>query len=395
MLSRFRILVSFALRDVSKSRIVLILTIVSLSTAFTAIFLSNGILEGFTGTLERGSINDAGYLHIKPADEKAHIGNIDGVMDSLKTMENVQRYSLRSFGQIALKNGDKVLQPYMSVGIIPSQESLVSKTPSHLVAGRYLTDTDTKSVVLGTALADALHGLVYDGRMIGVGSKIDAFGLSGNQGQYTVVGIVDGKNFIPNWMAFFPKKELERLDNSMQDSEIIVDLKDPALMETTRRAIGRAIPGVDVVTWKEDAGYITDIMQGVSLITSSISLLLILTVFIIMSVIIFINVLQHRRQIGILKSMGASSRFIVSIYLLESLVYSILSLALGLSIFLLMDVISNSHPVPMLIGDFYTKVVTGNIIIAFVIMNVAAIGGSILPATLAARTEIADVLMGM
>ena len=111
-----------------------------------------------------------------------------------------------------------------------------------------------------------------------------------------------------------------------------------------------------------------------------------------MSIIIFINVFQKKRQIGILKSMGASNKFVVTIYVVETFIYSILSYILGFLIFLLIHQYSLNNPVSLLIGDFHTVLNMKNIWISLITLFGAAIGGSFIPAYIAAKTKIVDVI---
>ena len=97
--------------------------------------------------------------------------------------------------------------------------------------------------------------------------------------------------------------------------------------------------------------------MAIKFITGNISNLLIITAFVIVSVIIYINVSQRRRQIGIIKSMGAKNSFVVAIYMVEALVYFILSFLLAFLVFLLIHIFFVNNPIPLLIGDFRTVIV--------------------------------------
>ena len=96
MLGKIIILVSFVLRDISKSRVVLILTILSLSVAFSAIFLSGGVLNGFQMTMENGTIDTGGHLTIISANGKDSIKNIESEVARIRRNPNVEAVSVRS-----------------------------------------------------------------------------------------------------------------------------------------------------------------------------------------------------------------------------------------------------------------------------------------------------------
>ncbi len=395
MFSRIKILLSFALRDISKSRTTLILTVFSLTAIFTAVILSTSILDGFQATLQNGSINTGGHLTVKPA-KGENIKNIDLVQNDLGLNEEIEGYSTRSHAGLIMEiDGSFKGVGYAALGVDPMMERSASQVPNYLVSGRYLLPSDERSVVIGVTLADLLSGLLYDGKEISVGEEVRYISpLTGKARDYTVVGIVDTKYFHSNWSSYFPKKELEWLDNSKKDSEIIVRLKDPSNIEDQRQVLQNELNGEKVFTWNEKEGYIFNIVMAIKFITGNISNLLIITAFVIVSVIIYINVSQRRRQIGIIKSMGAKNSFVVAIYMVEALVYFILSFLLAFLVFLLIHIFFVNNPIPLLIGDFRTVIVKSDMVKIFFILILSTISGSMIPSYIAARTQIVNVLRG-
>ena len=206
------------------------------------------------------------------------------------------------------------------------------------------------------------------------------------------MGIIDGKNFIANWLIIFGKDKLEELDNSQKNSEIAIKLNNIEYIEKVKSIIEDKNLGVRVYTWEEQSGYIKDIMVGVSFITMLLNGLVVATVFVLVSIIIFINILQKRRQIGILKSMGASNKFVMGVYLFETLIYFFISSAIGFGMFYLINLYTNAYPMSMLIGDFHTvfdiKIIESSLIVMFI----ASFGGTLIPARMASKIEIADVI---
>ncbi|MEK7499235.1 MAG: N-acetylneuraminate synthase family protein, partial [Patescibacteria group bacterium] len=79
----------------------------------------------------------------------------------------------------------------------------------------------------------------------------------------------DAKAFNPNWTIFLPKQELEKLDSRQKDSEIIIKLNNPDTLEQTKTIIEQKNLDITVSTWRQEAGYINDIMTAVSFITVS------------------------------------------------------------------------------------------------------------------------------
>lgn len=390
--SKIKLAISFALRDISKSRFVLVFTIISLSAAFTAIFLSSGILQGFKNTLESGGIDTLGHLVIFPKDGDEKIENAENVIENLEKIANVESVSMRSQTSVSLEYADKKLGPYGMMGVDTTKESMVTRLPFDVVAGNFVSKDDPDGIVIGTTLADALVGLEYDEKKVPIGEKIAIVFPDGTKKFYTVAGILDAKTFAPNWMSYVNKREVDLVSPVIKNNVIVVKLKDPAILDQTRKILQKKYPNTIVRTWVEEASFVGDMVSATRLVTGSINSLLVSTVFVVMSVIIFINVFNHRRQIGILKSMGASNGFIMTIYIFEAFVYSIFSFAIGFSIFMLININSQENPIPLLIGDFHTELNVETILPSLFILVLATISGSLLPALKATRIRIADVL---
>jgi len=138
MINKIFILLSFALRDVSKSRVILALTIISLSSAFTAVFISAGVLKGFEATLTSGEVNSSGYLHIKPMKGKNEIENLGEIKKFLSSISNVSGYSVRSLGQADFEYNDRIHRPYEIVGINLDNEIKTSQISQEIIKGRFL-----------------------------------------------------------------------------------------------------------------------------------------------------------------------------------------------------------------------------------------------------------------
>ncbi len=389
---RLSIFLSFVFRDVRKNRIVLLFTVISLGTAFATVFLSAGILEGFQSMLKGGAVDSMGEIVIYPKDGNAHIDNVGEVTRMIESIGGVSGVSVKDKGEAIVRYGKMTIGPYTLMGIDEQRESTVTKLPGDVIDGSFLASGDTGHVVLGRTLADALVDLEYDDRRIPIGASIDLISDFGQSRTYTVSGIIDGKTFTPNWNIYLDKGEADNFIPQMKDSQISVKLVDPLAIENTKRLLQQRNLDIQVATWRDESGYIADIMAATELITGSMSKLLMLAVFVIMNVIIFINVFQRRRQIGILKSMGASTDFVVLLYVAESFIYSMISFAIGFFIFFLIHVYSNLYPINTLMGYFHTVLNAGNLISSLAILVVASVGGSLFPAVVAARTNIADIV---
>lgn len=390
---QFLLVFIFVLRDFSKARTIFSMVVVSLAIAATSILSTNSILAGFQEMLATGVRGWIGDIIIIPPEKKTSLGHAEDIVADLRTLEHVEAVSLRGGATGAFRYQDTFSYPFTIVGVETDTETLTTGLPETITSGEFFDTTmDSESVVLGMTFADSFKGGPYDGEGVVVGDDIQFSQSDGSTKSYRIKGIVDAKNFIPNSSAFLQKNEAEKMDVTHRNNAIIVKLADASTLEAVKDTITKRHPDVIVHTWLEESGYIEDIMETVRYITTLISSLLIFSVFFIIAIVIFINISQKKRQIGIMKSMGATTSFIVSIYVLEAILYFSLAYALGVGMFLLIHLFSIAHPAPLLIGDFHTVLDWQRNFLYFIILLVSAFLGGLVPSLLASRNKIIDTL---
>lgn len=391
-MSRISIIKSFAIHDVLKSKGLFFLIIISMGVALTAMITTASVLEGFNSMLSQGAIGWLGDIIIRPVKGDLSIKNITDIKKELNAISEIKSYSVRSYSMTSIKYADTFHQPFGTVGIIVADEEKTSTLKNNVVEGNFVDESRPNEIVLGETLARDLEGDPYGKKRAGVGTEVDIITSYGTTKKYKIGGIIDAKNFNPNWLVIFTKSELEKLDSSQKNSEIAIKLNDAKDIDKVKGIIQDKNLGVRVYTWQEQSGYVNDIISGVSFITIILNGLVVISVFILVSIIIFINILQKRRQIGILKSMGTNNRFVTSAYLFETLIYLFFSSVIGIGMFLLINAYSNAHPIPILIGDFHTIFNIELIKNSLIVMCIASIGGTLLPARAASKIQIADVI---
>lgn len=373
------------------------LIVSGLSVASAAILLTVGVLNGFQtmlGDSERGWLSD---IVITPTGDDRTIAESSRLEAELAAMEGVEAFSLRSQGgQMLIRYEERKASPFLTIGIDTASTEQVTRLPSRVIEGSFFENNEEhpNEVVLGKILADSLVGSTDDGQSVRVGDDLYVFGPTGEPKRFRVRGIIDAKTFFPNWSLFLTKQEYEKLDPAGRNAQMIVKVKPGVERATVIQLLRDRFPRANVRTWEEESKYVQDILSAVSFITKSIHYLLVLTIFTIVSVVIYINISQKKRQIGILKSMGAENRFILSAYLLESCAYAGVAFIVGCLIFFVLYSVSSQHPLPMLIGDFRIVFSLDILISAWITVFVATLGGGFIPAYMASRTHIIDVMRG-
>jgi putative ABC transport system permease protein len=139
------------------------------------------------------------------------------------------------------------------------------------------------------------------------------------------------------------------------------------------------ISGV-IRSWQDYGSGIGGIISSFDNITSLISGIGLVVATIVMFIVIYINVLSRKRQIGILRAIGVSKNIIMFSYIVQALFYAILGLIFGGLLFGygIMPYFQ-AHPLDLSIGLVTLNIVPLTVNNAVWGMLIAAILAGILP----------------
>ena len=141
------------------------------------------------------------------------------------------------------------------------------------------------------------------------------------------------------------------------------------------------ISGVDggVYSWREVAGIIKSVSQTFVSINAIMFFVGALIAAVTIFIVIYLDIINKKRQIGILRAIGIKPYIIISSYVILSAVYSVLGLIIGTGLFYLILVpYFNIHPFNLTIVD--AKLVLNNVdflVRAEVVMWVSVLSGLI------------------
>jgi putative ABC transport system permease protein len=238
-------------------------------------------------------------------------------------------------------------------GILPLKEDETTHLSKYVIEGDWLSDDDSEGVVIGSGLLkeySAVADLVTLLQGIHVGSKIRITVASSTQ-EYTVRGILKSKiEFVSN-RVYMNQNELRKMINKhdfnaneiavrLYDGKDPYDIKSPLVQNgfSEYARINTASEGAPefLVNIKNFFNIIGTILGSVSVVVSLI------TIFII----IYINALTRRRQIGILKGIGVSPFALEVSYIFQALFYVLIGSFIALCIiFLILKPYLDAHPI--------------------------------------------------
>ena len=320
-----------------------VMTIMVVVLLFINILFVASMMSGLITTIDTQVINyQYGNIVIEPSKESAsdaYIKQADRKLEDIRSIPGVtgavQHYKSGvkiTYDQKKEGTNVKDVSAYL-FSIIPSEESRVLKVNSKIVSGRYLEDGDRNKIVLGREISGGF-GATFDMKSLGgvnVGEDVYVYYPNGISRKYEVVGIFATKSFLADAQAYVTKDEIEDISgqHDLADEIIVRTASTGDEDEYISKIENISEQKFKLYTWKNYLG-------ALSTITNSFDFVKLIFYFIGLAVsgasifiIIYINLNNQRKQIGILKAIGMKNRIIIVSYVLQAFLYGLLGVIFG------------------------------------------------------------------
>lgn len=389
----------------NKSTAFFIVFILSLSF-FNLMFVS-GFLNGFSDGIMRSMIdNSTAHIIVMPQEEpirKDFILDQEQVRAQIETIPGViastQHYQMSgSFAFDKEKDGTFKYVSAPIVGVNQTEEKEVLTVYKNMVAGEFPDDLKDDEIVLGANLAGGF-GTEQTSDLGGatVGEKVQVSYSNGMVRTYTVKGIFKITMGSVSNTAFISSQEAESLLSTYNNaSEILVrvDLSQSTLDAYYSR-ISEMFPNLRIEKYTSRLSTVGILVAAFNIIAIIVSVISIIVAAITIFVMIYVNAVNKRRQIGILKAIGIKESIIEVSYVLQSFFYVVLGTTLGLFIvFFLVVPLLAIRPIPMPFGDAVLVYTTTGIFINIVSIVLSGIVAGFIPAKMVANENILDSIWG-
>jgi len=384
---------------------VLALTILIVSLAFVNLIFISSIFLGIATAMEKGAIeNELGNIMIEPEEDETYIKQVKSwqilINDTPGVIASSAHYVTAAMLSYDENNDGKGIRSggWLIKSIDPEEEKQVTKIHEAMVAGEYLEKSDRQKIILGKEISGGYGGHEeHKSLKVRVGDEIKVAFNNGVQREFEVKGIFNTRFIEADMMAFITEKEMESvLGVRNRASEIIVKIdqtgEEGTYIEEFRR-IG--LLEEDIRPWTEEMGFMAAIMGSFDMVSLLLGMLGTVVAGITIFIVIYVNVVNRRRQIGILKAIGMRERIIVNSYILQALFYAILGIGLGLIlIYFLIVPYFIKNPLDFMIGWVSLDVTKNNLITSGISLVVAAFIGGLIPSWRAAKESILKAIWG-
>lgn len=374
--------------------IVFILGLIFMNLVFLPALI-NGMMSFFVGFVQDYSYGD---IVIEPSDNNLYINNADNVLQKIESINGIRDATKRLTVGGSLSYKQKIIGANI-LGIIPSGEERVSKYAQIVKSGEFLGELSRDEIMLGSIIAGTSSASqIYDNlEEVSVGSIINITYSNGIERSYKVKGIHEGAVEITDLNVLIHYKEIEDVfgaENKASSILIRVD-ENEDVGEIKNKIIDVGVKE-KVFSWKDKSEVLIkqaiQSMGSFGIMSKVISLIVGAALIFI---IIYINTLNRKREIGILKAVGITPSSIRISYMIISLFYVSLGIIFGLTLFLAITFYLQANPIVFYETlKIFPVIDVWDLVESTLIMMVMAVIAGFIPAWFVTRQDILKAIWG-
>ncbi|MFH1237030.1 MAG: ABC transporter permease [Candidatus Aenigmatarchaeota archaeon] len=325
-------MIDFALKDLKGHRVRTILTGLGILIAITAIVslgsISAGINEMVTSTTSK--VGSDTIFIMKTFDMSSMSGPPTSWQISDISQEDVEAIKSISGIKRAVPVLSKSMGGIMEVDAIDIDNLDIFGADDLTFKEGSMPGNDDQGAALGYTAA----------KILGVSSG-DYITL--NKKEVEVMGVVEEGYGSYDLVILLPYKYGEEIyDAEGEATQVMVEPQDVSLVDEIKNTVKDEFDGLDAMTMEDALSMSKQMTQTLDIMTLGIGFIASLVAAIGIIITMYTSVLERRRQLGIMKAVGALRRTIMKQILEEALLISLVSSMIGLGIsFVFVDLINN------------------------------------------------------
>lgn len=380
----------YSKKDIFKNRKIFIFITLAIIFATANIIFINGFMDGMILDLVDNTVeSSSGHLNIYPKEDERFIDGLGIKEQRLEAIKEIEAYSPRisASGVLSYK---ELSEPIVILALDPSKENRVTKILEKLDRGTTLNSNDRNAILISYRLAEDLK--------LDVGDEASLAFESGEVRVYKIKGTIrTGNQDFDSSTVIMPLNEANRqlgIDNKA--SVILVRLSDKELADSYKPILMQNLQVNNVKTWKDEIEYILSYSAAFRSFSSIIAVVGLVAAAISVGIIIYINVIHKKRQIGIMKALGAKASFIFKVFIMEAVIFGLIGVSIGDVLGYLAVRYSEANPFYDDIMKTYTSARFGYYLLynATIVSFTVTVLSGIYPAIKASRVDIIKAIWG-
>lgn len=400
MLEKAKVSFFLAGRSITRgNKGITIFTVFVLTLIFIQLVLFSSMLAGVTLKFNELMVDfQTGNVVVEPKAEERYIEDASALQKKIESLPQVVGTSarLKTSGNFRYKEKEMGGTVY---GIDPADETFVTGLEEAVISGEFLSRPDKGEVILGREVSGGF-GALMETRSLGgveVGDNIELT-INGVTREFRVKGIYATLFFMADASAYISKDDMEEMmgiKNRDFAQEIAVKTTEGTDEYEMRNAFLSLGIKEEVLTWHEFAGILLLIENTLGLVRNIMNAIGLLIAFVIIFVVIYVNIVNKKRQIGVQKAIGIEQNVIVASFVLQAMLYAGIGIILGYC-FMRFGLVpyTVSHPVQIPLGSMSLKLDDAEAINRAILLFLASIVGSVIPAYKLAQKSLLELIWG-
>ncbi len=295
------------------------LTMTGIAIGIALIIILGTIGQGLIDTVQGSFEGMANIIDVfsTPTEEIS-----DENIEKIKYIKGVEKVIFISQYPSSFYSGQEMFG--MKVGtsftaIEPEDISYTIGTKIYAESGRILEDDDNGKCV-------ALIGNTFaKNTKLEIGDEIDY----NNKTKFEIVGIIEKTGKDVDNMVLVPLKTMQEMERETNIQRIRV-IADQNMIEEVSREIGFEVSNVNVLSYKELMRQITDALNSINLVVMGIGSISAIVAGLMVTVVMLMSVTERKREIGIMRAIGATKNMILKQFLLESAIIGLIGGTVGI-----------------------------------------------------------------
>lgn len=310
------------------------LSILCITFAFIVVL---SVFNGFEGLVK--SLYSSFYTDIRiEAKTGKYLTVSESQLSALSTQQHIHAYTPTLEEKVLLMNKD--VQVITDLKAVDTSYTSVNEVKDYMIRGElYLGDNEKPAIVLGSGVEAAL-GILADrsiypltvyisrkGQTALTANPIDAFSAANIQtaGAFQIQADIDNKYSLTN-LHFM--REMTKTASD-EYTAIEISLKQPDKVATAKKSLQQLFPGAKVLTRYEQNESLFNLMNMEKWATYALLTLMLVVAAFAMIGSLSMLVLEKKKDIQVLKALGASQRKIRNIFLAEGFLLSSIGAIIG------------------------------------------------------------------
>ena len=308
-----------------------ILAIIGLMIGISSLIVVTSIMNGFEKELENRILGVIPHSVIY-SDEP--IKNYENLIKDIKNYPNIIDASpyINIQGLISSEYESKGIN---IIGIDEAKEENMSIIPQYMVAGELEGLNQSNSIVIGSLLAANISAYIGDEINITTSDiKTSIIGSYPTSVNLKVVGIFELKTELDQFMTLVSHDTAQKLKNISSDETLSIRLKTNNLFnadyisQETIELINNN--DLSYSSWKDTHGTLFEAIKFEKLLISLMLFLIVAVASILVLSTVMMTVKSKEREVGILLTLGASSKQIILIFFTQGLIVSLVGIIFGI-----------------------------------------------------------------